>query len=113
MTILHIVMFEPLPTASASDISGACERMKALKTNCLHPSTQQPYIKSLVGGKQNSKEGVKVSFEYGFIVEFESASDRDYYTAQDPAHRAFVQSLAGVAELPGGVGVLDFEPGVF
>lgn len=40
----------------------ACERMLALKDNCVHPTSQQPYIKSASGGKDNSPEGIQVSF---------------------------------------------------
>lgn len=40
----------------------ACERMLALKNNCVHPTSQQPYIKSASGGKDNSPEGIQVSF---------------------------------------------------
>lgn len=40
----------------------ACERMLTLKDNCVHPTSQQPYIKSASGGKDNSPEGIQVSF---------------------------------------------------
>lgn len=42
------------------------------------------------------------------MFEFASAEDRDYYVEEDPAHRAFVESLGG---LVGEIGVLDFEGG--
>lgn len=38
-----------------------CRRMLALKDNCIHPTSQKPYIKSGIGGRDNSPEGVQVS----------------------------------------------------
>jgi hypothetical protein len=35
--------------------------MLALKDSCFHPTSQQPYIKSASGGKDNSPEGIQVS----------------------------------------------------
>ncbi len=45
-----------------------------------------------------------------FVSEFESDGDRKYYLEKDPAHLAFVQSIAGVVAK---VQVVDFSPGVF
>lgn len=53
---------------------------------------------------------VKAPFSYGFVVEFASEADRDYYLERDPAHRAFVESIG---DLMSGIGVFDYEPGVF
>lgn len=39
----------------------ACNGMMALRTACVNPSSLQPYIKSLTGGKDNSLEGLQVS----------------------------------------------------
>lgn len=36
------------------------ERMLALKNNCVHPETKEPYVKSSIGGKDNSPEGYQV-----------------------------------------------------
>ncbi len=35
--------------------------MLALKDECLHPTTNKPYVKMAMGGKQNSPEGLTVS----------------------------------------------------
>lgn len=35
--------------------------MLALKDNCIHPETKQPYVKTGKGGKDNSPEGRQVS----------------------------------------------------
>lgn len=77
MTILHIVLFEPKQGASqaaidkvrfrgplvqshAFNVQQALEGMRALRTKCVNPSSQKPYIKSLTGGKNNSIEAFKV-----------------------------------------------------
>lgn len=52
----------------------------------------------------------KGASSHGFIVEFESAEDRDYYVHKDPAHVEFVKFITenGIAN---GAKVLDYEPG--
>ena len=102
--------------------------MLALKDQCLHPTSKTPYVKSGVGGKQNSPEGKTVSvsslllYETGFIsafqggmthifvVEFANEEDRTYYLEKDPVHLAFVKSIGGVVKK---AQVVDFTPGVF
>ena len=52
----------------------------------------------------------KAPYTYGFVLEFESNDDKKYYLEKDPAHAEFVNSMRGVVS---GIGVFDFEPGVF
>lgn len=47
-------------------------------------------------------------YTHGFVVEFESEEDRDYYVYKDPAHQDFVKFAGGVAN---GVKVVDYVPG--
>ena len=47
---------------------------------------------------------------HGFVVEFESAEDRDYYVFKDPTHIAFTK-VAG--EVLANVIVVDFNPRLF
>lgn len=103
--------------------------MLHLRENCIHPTTQKPYIKASAGGKDNSIEGLQVctrflqqppgsmvlltaknGITHVFVVEFENEDDREYYVRSDPAHQAFVKSLDGVIEK---AQVVDFTPGVF
>jgi hypothetical protein len=93
--------------------------------------TKTPYILSLKGGKDNSPEGLQVcshlvpshvspfqqladskqnGMTHGFVLEFASAEDRDYYVATDPAHQEFVKNVGEVVEKPT---VLDFSDGVY
>jgi hypothetical protein len=39
-------------------------RMLALKDKCIHPQTQQPYIKAASGGTNNNPEGLAVCHSY-------------------------------------------------
>lgn len=41
--------------------SKVCTRMLGLKDDCVHPSSQRPYIKASSGGADNSPEGIQVS----------------------------------------------------
>jgi Stress responsive A/B Barrel Domain len=47
---------------------------------------------------------------HGFVVEFDSAEDRDYYVFKDPTHIAFTE-VAG--KVLGSAIVVDFNPGSF
>ncbi len=47
---------------------------------------------------------------HGFVVEFASAEDRDYYVSKDPAHQAFVKKNGPRFDE---VRVIDYEKGVY
>jgi hypothetical protein len=60
-----LISLEPrasrLPTSTdANPDSQVCDEMLALKDNCVHPETKQPYVKTGRGGKDNSPEGRQV-----------------------------------------------------
>lgn len=76
----------------------------------MHPLTGEAYILSLKGGKDNSHEGFQGDITHGFVVEFGSVEDRDYYVKEDEAHAAFVMGLRGLVDK---AVVVDFEDGVF
>ncbi|KAJ2985255.1 hypothetical protein NUW58_g5634 [Xylaria curta] len=98
MPVNHLVLFQFKSTADEAAVEQAREGMLALKDNCIHATTQQPYIRSLTGGKDNSPEGRQNGIQYAFVVEFESEADRDYYVTNDAAHKAFVGSVIGIIE---------------
>ncbi|KAJ5122555.1 stress responsive A/B barrel domain protein [Penicillium atrosanguineum] len=110
MSITHIVLFQFKAGIEPEVIKDTCDRMLALKGNCLHPTSQKPYITTSSGGADNSPEGIQNGITHAFVVEFASAGDRDYYTHKDPAHLAFIQSLGGVIEK---AQVIDYTPGVY
>ncbi|TKA74774.1 hypothetical protein B0A55_03863 [Friedmanniomyces simplex] len=110
MPIIHIVLFEFKPTIGHEKVADVCKRMLALPQKCLHPNSQQPYVKGYGGGRDTSLEGLQGAFSHGFVSEFQSEEDRKYYLEKDPAHLEFVASLDGLVE---NVQVVDFEPGKF
>ncbi|CAI4220078.1 unnamed protein product [Parascedosporium putredinis] len=110
MAITHTVLFQFKASISQEDVKAAASRFLALKTGCVNPQSNSPYILSLKGGKDNSPENLQDGLTHGFVVEFASASDRDYYVSDDPAHRAFVQSIDGLVEK---AVVVDFQDGEF
>ena len=105
--------------------------MLNLRTQCIHPTSQEPYIRTSSGGRDNSPEGQQVvilprsctspplssfdrelqgGFSHGFVVEFENEDDRKYYLEKDPAHLSFVKSLDDIMQR---ARIVDYEPGVF
>ncbi|KAL4916234.1 hypothetical protein BDW62DRAFT_186731 [Aspergillus aurantiobrunneus] len=110
MSITHIVLFQLKAGLSAEVVNDVCTRMLGLKDNCLHPTSQKPYILSSSGGVDNSPEGMQNGITHAFVVEFASVEDRNYYVEKDPAHLEFVGTLKGVLEK---AQVLDYTNGVF
>ncbi|PWY77265.1 hypothetical protein BO94DRAFT_195698 [Aspergillus sclerotioniger CBS 115572] len=108
--ITHIVQFQFKSSTSPDKVQETCAHFSSLKDNCLHPTTQQPYVKSFKAGKQDSPEGMHNSITHVFVMEFESNEDRDYYLTKDPAHLGFVKTLDGLIEKSQ---VVDFTEGVF
>ncbi|KAK0616612.1 hypothetical protein B0T14DRAFT_435696, partial [Immersiella caudata] len=45
---------------------------------------------------------------HGFVIEFDSVEDRDYYVTKDPTHLAFVKSIEDLVEKEIAV---DFDDG--
>ncbi|PLB34914.1 Dabb family protein [Aspergillus candidus] len=110
MSITHIVLFQFKVDAPPAAVKDACSRMLALKDNCVHPASQRPYIKSAVGGADNSPEGIQGGITHAFVMEFATAEDREYYVSSDPTHQEFVKSLGGIIEK---AQVVDFANGVY
>ncbi|KAI7774849.1 stress responsive a b barrel domain-containing protein [Diaporthe eres] len=109
-SVTHTVLFHFKKDADPQAIRNACNGMMALRTACVNPSSLQPYIKSLTGGKDNSPEGLQHGATHGFVVEFASTQDRDYYVSQDPAHQKLKKSIGSLVE---SVVVVDWENGQF
>ncbi|ROT42986.1 dabb-domain-containing protein [Sodiomyces alkalinus F11] len=110
MSVTHTVLFQFKAGANPDDVKAACARFLALRQNCIHPTAHTPYITSLKGGKDNSPEGVQNGMTHGFVVEFASADDRDYYVKDDPAHQAFAKSIGDLVEK---AVVVDFTSGIY
>ncbi|KAJ6446252.1 stress responsive a/B barrel domain-containing protein [Purpureocillium lavendulum] len=114
MSVKHIVQFQFKATATPEAINQCVSDMLGLRELCVHPTTQKQYIKSSVGGKDMSIEGLQHGITHAFIVEFDSVADRDYYVKEDPAHITFVKTYVTSPDsiLEKGQ-VIDFVPGDF
>lgn len=78
--VVHVVLFEFKSKATDEQVKDvihliatttiranrrkACDRMLGLAQACVHPDTEAPYIKTSVGGKNNSIEGMEVCLVY-------------------------------------------------
>ncbi|KAL2136709.1 hypothetical protein VTI74DRAFT_2120 [Chaetomium olivicolor] len=100
MSLIHIVLFRFKADAKPEDVKAACGRFLGLKDSGVHPITKAPFIISLKAGADNSLEGLQNGMTHGFVVEFGSAEDRDYYVTKDPTHQEFVKSIGHVLESP-------------
>ncbi|KAF9269331.1 hypothetical protein L218DRAFT_969843 [Marasmius fiardii PR-910] len=109
MPIVHIVQFSFKPTTTPEQINQVCEIFLGFVEKCIHPVTKQPYLKSVIGGRDISIEGLQGGMTHAFVVEFESDEDRRYYVTQDPAHLELVKLVTELAEAR----VVDFIPGKF
>ena len=77
---------------------------EGLQVRTIHPVLfPLAFLRQLADNKQNG-------MTHGFVVEFASAADRDYYVSTDPVHQNFVKSIGDVLEKPT---VLDFTDGVY
>ncbi|KAK0645827.1 hypothetical protein B0T16DRAFT_147403 [Cercophora newfieldiana] len=90
MTVTHVVLFQFKSGIGQADVKAA--RFIGLKDSCIHPTSNEKYILSLKGGIDNSPEGLQDGITHGFVAEFASVEDRDYYVTKDPSHLAFVKS---------------------
>ena len=62
--INHLILILSIPFTSDTLLFGLLQvivRFFALKEECLHSVTKEPYIKSITGGTDESKEGFQVS----------------------------------------------------
>ncbi|KAL8403443.1 hypothetical protein RB594_008630 [Gaeumannomyces avenae] len=108
--VTHVVLFEWKTAADPDAVVMAHKRLMALRTKCIHPTRKQPYIVSLKGGRDHSPEGLQHGATHGYVVEFASIEDRDYYVKTDPAHKAFVGGISDIVEK---ATVLDFTAGFY
>ncbi|KAK4452537.1 hypothetical protein QBC34DRAFT_26714 [Podospora aff. communis PSN243] len=110
MSVTHVVLFQFKPDLPVAEVRAACSRFLALKEACIHPTRQEAYVLSLRGGKDHSPEGLQNGMTHGFVVEFASVEDRDYYVNKDPAHLAFVKSIEALVDK---ATVVDFNDGAY
>lgn len=112
MRVTHIVLFRYLEGTTAAQAADVADRFRAFAWTARDGA---PYIRSVTGGTQASPERAGHGFEHGFVVEFASAADRDYYLGRpflaeeapyDREHDAFKEF---VRPFLADVLVFDFE----
>lgn len=87
--ITHIVLFKYRSDISWMDLQAHFTSFQALQSRCLHPDTGRPYMLSMKMGKNNSWEPYSKGMTHGFILEFASQEDLDYYLLRDQVHADF------------------------
>ncbi|KAK4192320.1 stress responsive A/B barrel domain-containing protein [Podospora australis] len=111
MGVYHVVMLSFKPLATPEEVQDTCNRMMALKYNCLHPETSEPYLKMAIGGADTAMLGnAEERITHAFVSEFENDGDRTYYLEKDPAYAAFLEDTKGIIET---TRTVDFRDGVF
>ncbi|TRM56907.1 stress responsive A/B barrel domain-containing protein [Schizophyllum amplum] len=109
MVLQHVLAFSIAPSVAAEEQKAIIDGVLNLKPTCVKPDGK-PYIRSIKGGKQNSKEGMDKGIQWVFLVEFENEEDRDYYVSTDPVHAALGKFLITKV---GEISVFDFTEEVY
>ncbi|KAF2154622.1 hypothetical protein K461DRAFT_275751 [Myriangium duriaei CBS 260.36] len=97
-TITHIVLFKYRPDITWHDFEAHFASFTGLQRKCLHPRTGKPYMLSMRMGKNRSWEPFSKGMTHGFVLEFASQDDLDYYLTEDPVHLAFSQAAGPLIE---------------
>ena len=115
--VVHIVLFRLSDGASDDDRREVDRRFRALANTKRDGRT---YIRRIRSGPQISPEGHARGLELGFVVEFDSEGDRNWYLGRpfvadgadfDPEHDAFKQFIGPLLAPEEGVLVFDFVDG--
>ncbi|KAI5920761.1 Mss4-like protein [Camillea tinctor] len=98
MTVLtHIVLFKYKPSVPWPELQRHFESFEQLPKKCVKPDGK-PYLKSLKMGMNLSWQAFNKGMTHGFIIEFESQEDHDFYHLEDPVHIEFSKNAAGLVE---------------
>lgn len=96
--VTHIVLFKYRPDLSWKDFESHFDSFKALQSRCIHHDTGKPYMLSMRMGKNLSWEAFGKGMTHGFVLEFASQNDLDYYLTQDPVHLDFSKKAGPLIE---------------
>jgi hypothetical protein len=115
--LVHIVLFRLHDGATDADRREVDRRFRALADT---ERDGRRYIRRIRSGPQVSPEGKARGLELGFVVEFESEGDRNWYLGRpfvaedadfDLEHDAFKQFVGPLLAKDDGVLVFDFVDG--
>lgn len=97
-TITHIVLFKYKTDISWQAFEIHFEQFMDLKQKSISKKTGRPLIKSLKAGKNRSWEPYSKGMTHGFVLEFESQDELDYYLTAEPVHLEFSRNAAHLIE---------------
>ena len=115
--LVHIVLFRLRDDATDADRREVDRRFRALADT---ERDGRRYIRRIRSGPQISPEGQGHGYQLGFVVEFDSEGDRNWYLGRpfvaedadfDPEHDAFKQFVGPLLAPEGGVLVFDLVDG--
>ncbi|KAL3457135.1 hypothetical protein BJX64DRAFT_269475 [Aspergillus heterothallicus] len=98
MTVTRVVQIQSKDSVDAETRDTTLRNVLAMKANCLSQETGEPYIHSILIGKDISPEPLNNEFTHQFLLEISNEADRDYYASQDPAHQMVIEGLKPVIE---------------
>jgi hypothetical protein len=113
--VQHIVLFRFKDTVTPDQKKQVMSEYMALKQKCVSPVTKKPYMVSFDAGFPNSPEGFDQKMEQGYILTFNSTSDRDYFVGQDhrypfdPNHDKFKAFVGPFLRQPIETGLVVFD----
>jgi len=115
--VVHVVLFRLRDGATDADRAEVDRRFRALAAT---ERDGRRYIRRIRSGPQISPEGVGHGFELGFVAEFASEGDRNWYLGRpfvadgadfDPEHDAFKQFVGPLIASEDDVLAFDFVDG--
>ncbi|KAK4497919.1 hypothetical protein PRZ48_010574 [Zasmidium cellare] len=95
-TITHIVLFKYRSNITWTDFESHFSSFSSLKDRCLRNG--KPYMLSMRMGKNRSWEPHSKGMTHGFVLEFASQDDLDYYLTQDEVHAEFSKNAKPFVE---------------
>lgn len=95
-TITHIVLFQYRSNITWTDFESHFAAFSSLKNRCLRDG--KPYMLSMRMGKNRSWEPCSKGMTHGFVLEFASQDDLDYYLTQDEVHAEFSRNAKPFVE---------------
>lgn len=109
--ITHIVLFKYSSDIPWQTLQSHFKSFQSLRTRCLKPAvTGLPYMLTMRMGQNRSWETFSKGMTHGFVLEFATQEDLNYYLTADPVHIAFSKDVTARGLVEDSV-VLDIQDG--
>jgi hypothetical protein len=105
--ISHLVFFKYRSDIPWCDLQSHFDVFRRLPGRCLHPATGQPYVRLVCIGKDISWEPFDKGMTHGFVLQFASEADLNYYLTEDATHLAFSKKAHDLIEDQVGIDIRD------